>query len=37
MAHDIYALMDYKGLSLKDAVHEVIWNKIDKMEGSAAV
>ncbi|HKM12375.1 MAG TPA: isoaspartyl peptidase/L-asparaginase [Bacteroidales bacterium] len=34
VAHDIYALMDYKGLSLKDAVHEVIWNKIDKMEGS---
>jgi beta-aspartyl-peptidase (threonine type) len=34
VAHDIYALMDYKGLPLKDAVHEVIWNKIDKMEGS---
>ena len=26
--------MDYKELPLKDAVHEVIWNKIDKMEGS---
>lgn len=34
VAHDIYALMAYKGLSLKEAAHEVIWNKIDKMEGS---
>lgn len=34
VAHDIYALMEYKGLSLKEAAQDVIWNKIDKMEGS---
>ncbi|MDD2595497.1 MAG: isoaspartyl peptidase/L-asparaginase [Bacteroidales bacterium] len=33
VAHDIYALMEYKGMTLKEAVHEVLWNKIDKMEG----
>lgn len=34
VAYDIYAQMEYKGLSLKDAAHDVIWNKIDPMEGS---
>lgn len=34
VAYDIYAQMEYKNLSLKDAAHDVIWNKIDKMEGS---
>lgn len=34
VAHDIYAQMEYKGLSLKEAVYDVIWNKIDKMDGS---
>ncbi|MEG0517647.1 MAG: isoaspartyl peptidase/L-asparaginase [Bacteroidales bacterium] len=34
VAYDIYAQMEYKGLSLKDAAHDVIWNKIDSMEGS---
>ncbi|MEF9986322.1 MAG: isoaspartyl peptidase/L-asparaginase [Bacteroidales bacterium] len=34
VAYDIYAQMEYKGLSLKEAAHDVIWNKIDKMEGS---
>ena len=34
VAHQVSALMEYKGLSLMDAANEVIWNKIDKMEGS---
>ncbi len=34
VAHDIYSLMEYKGLSLADAAYDVIWNKIDKMKGS---
>lgn len=31
---DISALMKYKGMTVQDAAKEVIWNKIDKMEGS---
>ncbi len=31
---DISALMKYKGLTVNAAAKEVIWNKIDKMEGS---
>lgn len=34
VAYDIFALMEYRGLSVQDAAHEVIWNKIDKMQGS---
>lgn len=34
VAYDIFSLMHYKGLSLEDAAKDVIWNKIDKMEGS---
>jgi len=34
VAYQVSALMEYKGLSVKDAANEVIWNKIDKMEGS---
>ena len=26
--------MDYKGMSVEEAAHEVIFQKIDKMEGS---
>ncbi len=31
---DIHALMEYKNMSVQEAAHEVIFNKIDKMEGS---
>lgn len=34
VAYQVSALMEYKGFSLQDAANEVIWNKIDKMEGS---
>jgi len=34
VAFQVSALMEYKGLSLQEAADEVIWNKIDKMEGS---
>lgn len=34
VAFDISALMDYKGMSVEEAAHEVIFQKIDKMEGS---
>lgn len=34
VAYDIYSQMEYKGASLKEAAYDVIWNKIDKMEGS---
>jgi len=34
VAYQVSALMEYKGLSLQEAANEVIWNKIDKMEGS---
>lgn len=34
VAHDIYAQMKYKGIGLQAAADDVIWNKIDKMDGS---
>ncbi len=34
VAFDISALMDYKGMSVEEAAREVIFQKIDKMEGS---
>jgi Asparaginase len=34
VAYQISALMEYKGLTVQEAANEVIWNKIDKMEGS---
>ena len=34
VAHQVSALMEYRGLSVQEAANEVIWNKIDKMEGS---
>ncbi|MCL2728318.1 MAG: isoaspartyl peptidase/L-asparaginase, partial [Bacteroidales bacterium] len=34
VAYQVSSLMEHKGLSLQDAANEVIWNKIDKMEGS---
>lgn len=34
VAYDIHALMDYKGYSVDEATQDVIFNKIDKMEGS---
>ena len=37
VAHDISALMDYKGLSLKDAAHEVIQKKIPKLGGNGGI
>ncbi|TPN83936.1 isoaspartyl peptidase/L-asparaginase family protein [Aquimarina algicola] len=37
VAHDISALMEYKGLSLKDAAHEVIQNKLTKLGGTGGI
>ncbi|AUC17145.1 beta-aspartyl-peptidase [Tenacibaculum sp. SZ-18] len=37
VAHDISALMDYKGLSLKDAAKEVIQNKLTKLGGTGGI
>ena len=34
VAYDIYSLMHYGGMNLESAAKDVIWNKIDKMEGS---
>ncbi len=34
VAFDISALMDYKGMTVEDAAREVIFEKIDKMEGT---
>ena len=34
VAYQVSALMEYKGLTLHEAANEVIWNKIDRMEGS---
>ncbi len=35
VAYDIFALMEYKNMSLEDAAKEVIWNKVDKMPDSS--
>ncbi len=37
VAHDISALMDYKGLSLKEAATEVIQNKLTKLGGTGGI
>lgn len=37
VAYDISALMEYKGLSLKEATHEVIQEKLSQMGGSGGV
>lgn len=37
VAHDISALIDYKGLSLKEATTEVIQNKLTKLGGTGGV
>ena len=37
VAHDISALMEYKGLSLKDAAYEVIHNKVGKLGGNGGI
>ena len=37
VAHDISALMEYKGMSLKDAAYEVIHNKVGKLGGNGGV
>ena len=37
VAHDISALMQYKGLSLQDAAHEVIQNKVPKLGGDGGI
>jgi beta-aspartyl-peptidase (threonine type) len=37
VAYDISALMEYKGLSLKDAADEVVMNKLVKMGGDGGV
>src|SRR5690554_246573 len=36
-AYDISALMEYKGLSLQEAAHEVIHNKLPKMQGDGGI
>src|SRR5690554_3799548 len=37
VAHDISALMEYKGLSLKEAAEEVIQNKIPELGGDGGI
>jgi len=37
VAHDISALMEYKGLSAQDAAEEVIYNKMAKLGGDGGV
>ena len=37
VAHDISALMEYKGLSLKEAAKEVIHNKVAKLGGDGGI
>lgn len=37
VAHDIAALVDYKGLSVQEAAHEVIFNKMAKLGGDGGV
>jgi beta-aspartyl-peptidase (threonine type) len=37
VAHDISAMMEYKEISLKEATHEVIQNKLTKLGGTGGV
>lgn len=37
VAYDISALMEYKGLSLKEASHEVIQNKLTRLGGTGGI
>ena len=37
VAHDISAMMEYKEISLKDATHEVIQNKLTNLGGTGGV
>ncbi|MDX1462110.1 MAG: isoaspartyl peptidase/L-asparaginase [Marinirhabdus sp.] len=37
VAHDISAMMEYKGISLKEATHEVIQNKLTDLGGTGGV
>lgn len=37
VAHDISALMEYKGMSLKDAAYEVIHNKVEGLGGDGGI
>jgi len=37
VAHDISALMQYKGLSLQEAAHKVIQNKVPKLGGDGGI
>lgn len=37
VAYDISALMEYKGLSLKEATHEVIQNKLTQLGGDGGI
>jgi beta-aspartyl-peptidase (threonine type) len=37
VAHDISALVEYKGWSVKEAAKEVIWNKVAKLGGDGGV
>jgi len=37
VAHDISALMEYKGLSLKEAAHEVIQKKVPNLGGNGGI
>lgn len=37
VAHDVSALMEYKGMSLQEATHEVIQNKLTKLGGTGGI
>ena len=37
VAHDISAMMEYKGMSLKDAAHEVIHDKVGNLGGDGGI
>lgn len=37
VAHDVSALIEYKGMSLQEATHEVIQNKLTKLGGTGGI
>jgi len=37
VAHDISALMEYKGMSLQEAAHEVIQRKLPELGGDGGI